>query len=205
MLTNRISIRTDKSTMREWGWKNGIYRTYGTIWTPWEDERHRFDNIRRCLLGACRSFWKIFIWTQRDDTTVAGKCAPDHCGIDPSVHSSCKTEKRYFPHMEESKTCDPDDVVWYDRYCGLPDDILYGSRWFKCRYRNSIAVCGTGYHHAVHIACQPEIAGSIRAYCTGSCIWRSHTDRNARRSDTAYSVQNNSVSWTCICACDRIL
>ena len=60
--------------------------------------------------------------------TVAGKCAPDHCGIDPSVHSNCKTEKRYFPHMEESKTCDPDDVVWHDRYCGLPDDILYGSR-----------------------------------------------------------------------------
>ena len=21
-----------------------------------------------------------------------------------------------------------DDVVWYDLYCGLPDDILYGSR-----------------------------------------------------------------------------
>ena len=42
-------------------------------------------------------------------------------------------------------------LYWRDRYCCLPDDLLYGSGRFQCGHCNSASIYGTGYDHGISV------------------------------------------------------
>lgn len=62
-----------------------------------------------------------------------------------------KQKKDTFRVWKECPPYDPYDPVWRDRYCCLPDDLLYGSGRFQCGHRNSASIYGTGYDHDISV------------------------------------------------------